>query len=389
MSDLLVLARLALVRLGFGVGSLLPVRSRVVLATAHADAIGGNLLAIRDALARHLPSAPVVEVAHRPAAGLRGRLAAAWHGIAAGFRLATSRLVVLDDYYFPAYAARPREGTTIVQVWHASGAFKKFGYSLEGKAFGADAAVLRHVRIHSNYDLCLVSSQRVVPCYAEAFRLPAERFTARIGIPRTDQLLDQGWQERAAADVRARYAFPADRRVVLYAPTFRGERTTEARFAGHLDLETMARTIGDDHVLLLRLHPFIRSRVVIGPELERFVIDVSDHADIHPLMLVSDILVTDYSSAIYEFSLLERPMAFFAPDHAAYEKERGFYFDYQTGVPGPVFERTEELAEYLRRGSFDLERVRRFREASFDVADGRASERFVDQVVRSALGGRA
>ena len=92
--------------------------------------------------------------------------------------------------------------------------------------------------------------------------------------------------------------------------------------------------------MLVRLHPFVRSRTTIGPELEGFAIDVSDHPDINELMLVSDVLVTDYSSAIYEFALLGRPMAFFAPDYEAYEAERGFYFDYRTGVPGPIFETT-------------------------------------------------
>ena len=117
----------------------------------------------------------------------------------------------------------------------------------------------------------------------------------------------------------------------------------------------LREALGDDHVLLVRLHPFVRSRTAIGPELEGFAIDVSDHPDINELMLVSDVLVTDYSSAIYEFALLGRPMVFFAPDYEAYEAERGFYFDYRTGVPGPIFETSEALAAYLRAGEFDLE----------------------------------
>lgn len=389
MSDLLVRARVALVRLGFAIGARRPRRRRIVLATAHADAIGGNLAAIRTALVAGLPSAEVVEVAHRPRAGLPGKLIGAWHALTAGYRIATSRLVVVDDYFFPIYAIRPRRGTTIVQVWHASGAFKKFGYSLAGKTFGADAAVLRHVRIHSNYDLCLVSSQRVIPHYAEAFDLPPERFTGRIGVPRTDALLDAGWRARAESEVRERYGLPADRRVILYAPTFRGERTTAARFADELDLGLLSRELGTDHHLLLRLHPFIRSRVRIGPELEHFVTDASDHPEIHALMLASDVLVTDYSSAIFEYALLERPMAFFAPDHDAYERERGFYLDYGPDLPGPVFETTDALAAWLRAGRFDLERVRRFGEAAFDVADGRASERFVEEIARPAVEARA
>ena len=106
-------------------------------------------------------------------------------------------------------------------------------------------------------------------------------------------------------------------------------------------------------------------------------------------MLVSDLLVTDYSSAIYEFSLLGRPICFLAPDHLAYEGERGFYFDYLSGVPGPVFETTDELARHLREGRFDIARVAAFRQANFDVADGHASARVVERILLPALRGRA
>jgi CDP-ribitol ribitolphosphotransferase len=180
--------------------------------------------------------------------------------------------------------------------------------------------------------------------------------------------------------------------VILYAPTFRGDTITSARATDDLDLDLLHETLGEDHVLLVRLHPFIRSRTVIGPSLAGFAIDVSDYPDINELMLVSDVLVTDYSSAIYEFSLLDRPMVFFAPDYEAYERERGFYFDYRTGVPGPIFETSEALADYLRAGEFDLERVERFRRESFDIADGRSTARVTDELIVRALsraGGRA
>ena len=146
-------------------------------------------------------------------------------------------------------------------------------------------------------------------------------------------------------------------------------------------LQVMAEQLSADHVLLLRLHPFVRKATPIPDDLRAFAIDVSDHPDIHELMLVSDVLITDYSSAIFEFSLLTRPMVFFAPDHDDYLDERGFYWDYQSGVPGPVFETTADAAAFIKAGVFDLERVARFRDESFEVADGHASERFVDQVV--------
>ena len=357
MSHAVVTLRIALVRTPFAIARRLPLRHRVLLATAHADGIGGNLASIRDDLARR--GIPVVVLADRPRSGWRGRIGAAWHAIRAGYHLATSSVIIVDDYFFPIYVIRPRPATTIVQTWHACGAFKKFGYSLGDKTFGATEALTDRVRIHSNYDVCLVSSMSVAPHYAEAFGLRLDVFRSDLGIPRTDVLFGEERIARTVSAVRRRYAIP--------------------------DLRLMQQRLGEDHVVLVRLHPFVQARSPLAPELGGFVIDVSDHPDVNELLLASDVLITDYSSVIYEFVLLGRPMAFFAPDHEAYERERGFYFDYRTGVPGPVFETTPPLVDWLRAGTFDLRRVAAFRDASFDVADGSATERFVERIVVPAL----
>lgn len=376
-------ARILLTRAGFLAGRLRPVRSRVALGSAHGDRISGNLAWIRSGIERDLPGVPIVELTFWPG-GPRTYARAAVHAFRSGYHLATARLFVVDDYYFPMYVVRPRAGTVFVQVWHACGAFKKFGHSVLLKQFGADAAGVGPIRIHSTYDRCLVSGVRFIPAFAEAFRLPAERFTSTLGIPRTDLFFDHDRAAATSAAVRARYAIPAGKRVVLYAPTYRASRMTTARDPLDLDIAALEAAIGTDHVLLLRSHPFVRAgaRLASGTA---FAIDVSDYPDVNELMLVSDVLVTDYSSVIYEFALLGRPMAFFAPDHTAYEAGRGFYFDYLTGVPGPVFTETIELAAWLRAAAFDTERVQRFAAESFDVADGRATARFVQQVVRPAL----
>jgi len=385
MSGLVLTIRVVLVRVAFAVSRVLPLRSRVVLATAHSPRLAGNLVALRDELATRHPDVAVVVLAHRPATGPRGKVAAAWQAVVAAYYLATSRVFVVDDYFFPIYVIHPRRGTTIIQTWHACGAFKKVGYSVLDKSFGVDEALARRVRIHSNYDVCLVASQAAAPHYAEAFRQPLERFVSRLGIPRTDVFFGEERLARTRETVRRRYGLTDDRRVILYAPTFRGDSVTDAHATDDLDLGVLRASLGEDHVLLVRLHPFVRSRTTIGPDLAGFAIDVSDHPDINELMLVSDVLITDYSSAIYEFALLRRPMVFFAPDYEAYERERGFYFDYRTGVPGPIFETTDALAAYLRAGVFDLERVERFRAASFDVADGGSATRVTDELILPSL----
>ncbi len=381
---LLVAARILLVRIGFALGSRRPGRRRVLLATSHADRLSGNLAAIEAELGRR--AIPVRVLALRPAGSLGGYLASAGHAVRAGYELAMARVVIVDDYFFPLYVVRPRPGTTVAQVWHASGAFKKFGYSVLDKAFGADEASVARVPIHTNYDLALVSSASAAPFYAEAFGQPVARFVAHLGIPRTDALFDR--PEARAADLRWRLGVRADRRILLYAPTFRGETVTAARHEELLDPRRLRERIGDGWAVLVRAHPFVRDRLALGQDLEGFAFDVTAEPEVTDVLLASDALVTDYSSIIYEYSLLRRPIAFLMPDLDAYERERGFYLDPARDLPGPIFRTTDEVAGWLLAGAFDTERVAAFAAASFDVADGRSTARFVDAVIEPALAGR-
>ncbi len=381
------IARTFLARLGFALGRLRPPQARVVLATTHLTTLTGNLRFIEEELRAREPAIPV-EIVTLRRGGRFSRFGPLLTTMRAGYHLAASRVTVVDDYFFPMYVVTPRPGTLRVQVWHAAGAFKKFGMSVIDKGFGADAEMIRHVRIHSNYSVALVSSMSVARHYAEAFGEPGDIFTSRIGIPRTDVFGDPRRRAAAEARVRATYPLPAGKKVILYAPTFRGESVRRARYADLLDLDVMHRILGEDHVLLLKLHPFIRDAVVVPEELRAFVIDASSDPDVNELMLVSDILITDYSSVIYEFSLLGRPIIFLAPDEGTYDQERGFYFDFRAEAPGPIVDTTAEVAALIRANGFDLGRVRAFANANFDVPPGGATRRLVDEVLLPALLGQ-
>jgi len=303
------------------------------------------------------------------------------------YRVASSRLVIVDDYFFPIYPVKKRPGVTIVQVWHACGAFKRFGRATLEAEWGADQIFLKWVPIHSNYDLTLVSSASIAPIYAEAFGQPVERISAALGIPRTDALLPSPQRDARERAVRERLGLHDGRTTVLYAPTFRGTDLKGAAAPDLLDIAALSRALGSEYRLILRLHPFVKSAMRIPPEAGDFVVDASSEPDVNEVMLAGDILVSDYSSIIFEYALLNRPMAFLAPDLVAYERERGFFFDYRTGVPGPVLESTEQLARWIGAKEFDRQRVRDFAAASFDVMDGRATERFVSEIALPALRG--
>lgn len=377
------LLRTGLTRLGFAVGHWRAPRPRVVLATTHTPALHGNLRFVADELAAR--GVPVVPLSIRHSSRL-GPLAPLVTTVRAGYHLAASRALVVDDYFFPLYVVRPRRGTTRVQVWHAAGAFKKFGYAVLDKGFGADQDLVRHVRIHRNYSVALVSSMSVAPFYDEAFGHPGDVFTSSIGIPRTDLFGDPERRARAIARIRETYRLPEGKRVVLYAPTFRGTSARSARYAGSLDLDVVRRELGQDHVVLLKLHPYVRAGLELPADLADVVVDATGDPDVNELMLVSDVLVTDWSSVIYEFALLGRPIHFLIPADDGYDAERGAWLD--PHEVGPVSRTTEELCARLRAREDDLAAVEAFARASFDLPPGGATARLVERVLLPALTGR-
>ena len=375
------------------VARLAPVQEKVVFASSRAADLGGNLLWIHEAVRHELPDARVVTLLrplHARGSNLLSRgisyLRFMWR---TARELATARLFIVDDYFFPLYVLPARHGTFAVQTWHASGPFKRIGYAVLDKGFGTNEWSVRYLPIHTNYAMALTGSRESARHYAAAFNMPVGHFVSSIGIPRTDAMFGTDRIARIGAEIRSRYKIPSGKRVVLYAPTFRGATVRSATTPQDLDLSALGARLGEAAVLLVREHPFVKDRLPIPDALRGFAIDVSDYPDINELMLVSDILVTDYSSAIFEYALLERPMAFFAPDLADYEEERSFFWDFRTGVPGPIFTESTALAEWLAAPVHDLAPVRAFRSRWIEIADGRSSERFVRQVVAPLLAGRA
>ncbi len=149
----------------------------------------------------------------------------------------------------------------------------------------------------------------------------------------------------------------------------------------HLNIEKLKSELGDDYFLLLRLHPHVADKFSLSDKNQDFVYNFSDYPDLNGLLLVSDILITDYSSIFYEYSLLDKPMIFYPYDLELYQKHvRGFYFDYVKFVPGPVVFNTEGIINVLKTGDFPMDSIDRFKKKSFTFYDGKSTERVINIV---------
>ncbi|HEX7173335.1 MAG TPA: CDP-glycerol glycerophosphotransferase family protein [Candidatus Limnocylindria bacterium] len=293
--------------------------------------------------------------------------------------LAQADVILLDDYQPAIYRLPPDPGRRIVQVWHASGAFKTVGYSRIGKPGGPSPFWRRH----KNYTAAIVSGQHDVPYYAEAFGIPEER-VAPIGIPRMDRFFDE--EQRAAGRAAALATFPAieGRTVILFAPTFRGHGPRDAWYDyDQVDWAGLhAASVAADAAVIVKMHPFVaESPPIPEPLRDRLIDGTRAPIDVNDLLFAVDLLITDYSSIIFEFSALLRPMLFFAYDLEAYVASRDFYVPFAEFVPGRIARTFDEVLAALRDGDFQFDKVQAFAQRHFDHLDGGATDRVIDALV--------
>ena len=299
------------------------------------------------------------------------------------WKASSSRLVFLSDASAPISCLPLRKGTDVVQLWHACGAFKKFGMSTADKLFGDSRAEKKRHPYYENLSLVTVSSPEVRWAYIEAMDLGERPDTVQAtGVSRTDVYFDEEYLSQQCELVAATIPQVKGKKIILYAPTFRG-RIADAVGPDALDIELMRRRLSDEYVLLVKHHPFVTQRPPIPDACQDFAFDVSESLEIEAAMMAADVCITDYSSLVFEYSLLDRPMAFFAFDRADYDDWRGFYYDYDEMTPGPVFDNTEELVKWICAlpSGFDRASVGAFRDRFMSACDGRSTPRIINTVL--------
>jgi CDP-ribitol ribitolphosphotransferase len=346
-------------------------RDRVVLLSVRADHLTGNLEHLDRALARLRPGHRRVVLTWTYRYSLLGRLQYLARALRGTYHLSTAATVFVDNAYLPVDVVPRRPGVTVVQVWHAAGALKKFGRDAVDDGFRAEDAVL-----HSGYDYVVASSEVTADHYATAFGTPRERVLP-LGCPRAEVLVDPAWVAEARETVLARHPQLRDRRVLLYAPTFRGRG--EAKEPGpRLDGRALRAALPPEWVLVLKPHPVVAE----DPEaVAGFDLVITDDEDLNELMTAADVLLSDYSSAVFEWAVLDRPLLLFVPDLDTYERSPGLYLDLRTEMIGTRVDDAEHVAasvlalpaEAPDHGAF----VRRHLGTDLGAASDRVVERFV------------
>jgi CDP-glycerol glycerophosphotransferase len=304
-----------------------------------------------------------------------------WHDA-----MASSRYIVTNHRIGDWFQRHPDQ--VVLQTWHGT-PLKKIGRDVKEVHFAYAPGMKQALQGAANYPKLPEWSYLISPNpFSTKIMKRAFAFKGEIletGYPRNDVLYSAD-AKFIAASVRARIGIPAGKRVVLYAPTWRDDQfygRGRYKFEMPIDLDRARAALGEDHVLLVRLH----SNIVDGvPNAgDGFVYDVSLYPEIAELYLISDVLVTDYSSAMFDYANTRRPMLFFTYDLADYrDRLRGFYFDFEKEAPGPLLETSDALIDALRSAdsavapytaAYDA-----FAERFCSLEDGKAAARVIDRL---------
>ncbi len=298
--------------------------------------------------------------------------------LVAGYYLLTSKVIVTDDYLKYCRYVKLREDQKLVQIWHASGAFKRFGLDAPSKL-----TRLEEYNTHSQYSDVCVSSEYVRQFYAHAFGIDIETVKA-LGSPRTDKLLDKSKCKEYSDMLISKHPLLKDKKIYVYFPTFREVDGAVSDFEPKIDWDKLNSDLDDDEIFIISRHPVMKKPFFKYAFYSR----IKDYTfeETSALISIANVVITDYSSIIFDASLLDIPMVFYCPDYDTYERD--FYLDYEKDLPGEIIYEGDKLLSSLRRAAdnqFSRQKKAEFKEKEVGACDGKSTER-ISNLIMSYLG---
>ncbi len=297
-----------------------------------------------------------------------------FHMLRQMYHAATSEIVVLDTYCIIISLLKQRKSLKVIQMWHALGAMKKFGYSILDKGEGTDRALAEAMKMHRNYTYVFSSSTFCSRFFAEAFHVSMDQMVV-MPLPRLDLLLDHGYACKIEKAIIEQYPqlLEKGKKTIVYAPTFRKDggdfQEEELRKAAE---RLVASVDYGRYNLVIKFHPL--SEIKIEHEL---VIQDTKFSTIDFCRL-ADFVILDYSAVVFEASMLGKPLYFYTFDYDAYMRNRDVYIDFKKYVPGVIAESPGELMSAIDSGMTHSEKLEVFRDLMISTPRGTS---YTDDVI--------
>lgn len=297
-----------------------------------------------------------------------GKFKYCFHIVRCMYHISTSKICIVDGYNIPISALKHKKGTEIIQIWHAMGAVKKFGYQCLNKGEGTTSKIARIMNMHANYTLVTCTSQATRKIYSEAFNTPIEKIKV-LGMPRIDYILGRNNEinEKIIELKKEHPKFNNGKKNILYVPTFRRNET--------IDIDKIIKAIDmEKYNLIIQLHPLDQTKVD-----DKY--KVSSKYSTYDLIKFADYIITDYSAIAFEIATLNKPLFFYVYDINKYSKKRGVNIDFSKEMKDSTRKNIEEIVKIIESNKYNYEELKRFREKYVETVDEENSKRIVEYVI--------
>ena len=304
------------------------------------------------------------------------------------YYLATAKIWVCDTRQ-PAFLVK-RPETTYIQLWHGT-PLKKLAMDMDVLKMSEGMDLSEYKRLFKKntetWDYLISQSDYTTEKFRSSFDF--KNRILKTGFPRNDVLFNKNNME-SINSIKKGYNIPLDKKIILYAPTWRDDEFYENgvyKYSSLIDFEKLKKELSDTHIILVKLHYLVKDTTDLS-SYEGFVYKCDEVSDIQELYLISDILVTDYSSVMFDFAILKRPMIIYAYDYVKYrDKLRGLYFDIFEIFPGPIVENTPDLIDSIKNYDFNDYKMKyeKFLNKFTQFDDGTASLKIVNLILEKTL----
>ena len=292
--------------------------------------------------------------------GIFNKIKYIFHMFKQMYHIATSKVIILDTYCIPIGVLKHRKNLKVIQMWHALGAFKKFGKSIIGKGEstvnidGVNKLKMNDLSeimgMHKNYNYIFASSKKASEGFSEAFGYD-KKYIKVLPLPRVDLIIDKKHQKEISDKIYKKYKNLKNKKNILYCPTFRKDGSDYKYIQDLIEKIDYSK-----YNLILKLHPltnydFNDKRIIIDNDF-----------DTYEMAFISDYIITDYSAVIFEISLLNKPIYLYAYDKDSYVNKRDFYLNYDKDMPGEIYDNIEELLSNIDKNKYDKNKLIDFKE---------------------------
>lgn len=282
--------------------------------------------------------------------------------------LANSKVCIIDGYSIPISLLKHKKDLVIIQMWHASGATKKFGYQVVDKKEGASLEITKIMKMHKNYDYVLAPSKKTGEIYSEAFNIPEDKIVY-IGLPRLDYLKDRSKDNKLKEEFLKAYPKYLNKEIILYVPTFRKGKEISS-------YDLISKINNEKYGLIIRKHP-----LDIEKEDNDFIVD--KRFETMDLLKIADIIITDYSAIAYESCILNKPLYFYVYDIMEYIENRGLNIDIAKEMREATFKKAETLVKSIESNMYNYSQLYDFRDKYVEVYKKNNTEELTKFIIKN------